>query len=102
MNPIKLIKLITPLVGLFKGRAGNDSPLTRNWRPITMGVLVLLVVVSFFTSYQLSDELLTAITVLVTAYIGGRSIEKATKEVAKVVKKHEKNKRKESEDGNQE
>jgi len=42
--PIKLItSLIKPAIGLFVGKSGQDSPLTKNVRPITVGILVTLI-----------------------------------------------------------
>ncbi len=95
--PLKfLTKLLKPALGLLGvgGGDGSDAPLTKAWRPLTMGVFVILIVVSFFTSYELSDSLLTVIGLVMATYVGGRSYEKKTSKIIDALKDNEKAKAK--------
>lgn len=95
MNPLKLVKFVKPLIGLFISTSGDgDSTLSKNWRPYTVVSFVVLIGVSFFTSYELTEGLLAVIGVVIVTYIGGRSYEKkAAQEVLKLVLENEKQKR---------
>lgn len=82
------------LLGLNTNSTQDDSPATKNWRPITMGVFVALIIISFFTDYELSQGLLTVIGAVMTAYVGGRSYEKKMiKEVVGLIEDNEETKR---------
>jgi len=88
--------LITKIVGLVISRdpASFDSTLSKNWRPVSMGVFILLIIVSVFTGYELSDSLLTVIGAVMVVYVGGRSYEKkATEKAIDTLKKMAKEKR---------
>ena len=94
-----LTKLIKPGLSLLGiGTGAPDAPLTKLWRPLTMGVFVLLIIVSFFTPYELSDSLLTVIGLVMATYVGGRSYEKkAAKAVIEAIKDNEEAKREKDE-----
>lgn len=95
-------KLITPaakLIGInLDGTSTEgDSPLTKTWRPFTIAAFVLLIAVSFFTGYELSDGLLTVIGAVIVTYMGGRSLEKrGVKKVIEILKDNEDDKRKQA------
>ena len=79
-----LEKIIKPVIGLVisKDPTGQDSTLSKNWRPVSMVVFVGLIVASVFTDIELSDGLLTAICAVMAVYVGGRSYEKKAVEKA--------------------
>ena len=87
MNPLRLVKFVKPLIGLFISTSGDgDSTLSKNWRPYTVVSFVVLIIVSFLTPYELSEGLLAVIGVVIVTYIGGRSYEeKAGQEVLMLV-----------------
>lgn len=71
--------------------AQSDSWLTKSWRPITMLVLLSLVVLSWFGvgPQPMPSDLWDIIKIGLGGYIGGRSLEKITKEVTGALKKKE-------------
>ena len=79
-----LMKLVKPVLGLVisKDPTGEDSVLAKNWRPWTMGTFAVLIVLSVFTSVEISDSTLTAIGLIMAIMIGGRSYEKKAIEKA--------------------
>ena len=77
--PIGLItRIVKPVLGLVisKDPTGQDSTMSKNWRPWSMAVFVSLILVSVFTDYELSDTLVKAIGAVMVVYVGGRSYEK--------------------------
>ena len=92
-NPLKLLKHLAPLAGIVIGKnPEDDSPLTKNWRPVVMVTFAVLIVVSFFTSFVISEELLILIGLVMTAYVGGRSWEKSIPKILEVLLKRSKEK----------
>jgi len=99
--PFGLIaKLIKPALGLVISKDINitepwkqESTLAKNWRPVSMAIFVTLIVISFFTDYQMSDGLLTVIGLVMAMYVGGRSYEKKGSKIIDILKKQEKEKR---------
>lgn len=73
-----LMKVIKPIVGtvISKDPTGQDSVVAKNVRPWSIGVFAALIVVSVFTSIELSDSTLTAIGAVMVMHWGGRSYEK--------------------------
>lgn len=71
----KLLELQTDII---KAEAQSPNWLASNWRPITMLVFLVLIVLDQFdiTNYSLSPEILEIIKFSLTGYVGGRSVEK--------------------------
>ena len=79
LNPVsKILDPVTTVVDLFtpKEALGGSPPASGLWRPITMAVFLVLIVVSFFTGYEIPVEFWYVIGLVMTAYVGGRSWEK--------------------------
>lgn len=70
----------------------SQSWLTRNWRPLTMVSFVVAILSHWYglTPDTLTEEqvqsMYTLVTLGITGYIGGRSIEKAAGSVAKILR----------------
>lgn len=79
---------------VVKSEAQSASWMARNWRPILMLVFTYLIAHTYIfapilslTPLPLPEEMWELLKIGVGGYIVGRSVEKSTKEVAKVLKK---------------
>lgn len=83
--PIGLItRIVKPVLGLVisKDPTGQDSTMSKNWRPVTAVVLGVLFVLSVFGVIELSDTELTAVGAIIGIMAAGRSWEKKAVEKA--------------------
>ena len=91
----KLVGPVAKIIGIDTSGDQVDAPLTKSWRPFTMVIFLGLIIISVFTSYELSDTLLTVIGSVMVVYVGGRSYEKkAVEKTIDALKKFEEEKRK--------
>lgn len=79
---------------VIKTEAQSHSWLARNWRPLLMLVFTYIIAHTYIfapilslTPLPLPEEMWELLKIGVGGYIVGRSVEKSTKEVAKVLKK---------------
>lgn len=65
----------------------EESWLTRNWRPITMLVFVILIVLDWFglssssAPVELKEKIYSLMEISMGGYVAGRSLEKVTKNI---------------------
>ena len=71
---------------IIKSESESQSWITRSWRPLSSISLVAYVVFSPFFNHQVPPEIYQILTIFLSVYGGGRSIEMAAKHISNIKK----------------
>ena len=71
---------------IIEAESGSQSWITRSWRPMSSISLVAYVVFAPFFSHPVPPEIWQILTIFLSVYGGGRSIEMAAKHISNIKK----------------